>query len=97
MEKLDGSVKEPLRRQLKKRLEAPPVEGAQLHGDQADCYKIKLRPQGFRMVYQVHDQRLIVLVNSVGKRDKNAVYEAAIKRLKKLTGPSTDGELRLNP
>ena len=64
--KFDGTVKEPLRRQLKKRLEVPRVEGAQLHGDQTDCYKIKLRPQGFRLVYQVHDQRQLVLINSVG-------------------------------
>ena len=90
--KLDGSVKEPLRRLLKKRMEAPRVAGAELHGDLADCYKIKLRAQGFRLIYQVHDQHLIVLVISVGRRDKNAVYEAAIKRLKKLTVPNTDGE-----
>jgi len=90
--KLDGSVKEPLRRLLKKRLETPRVKGAELHGALADCYKINLRAQGFRLIYQVQDQRLIVLVISVGKRDKNAVYEAAIKRLKKLTGPGADGE-----
>ena len=91
-QKLDGSVKEPLRRLLKKRLEAPRVKGAELHGDLADCYKIKLRAQGFRLVYQVLDQRLIVLVISVGKRDKNAVYEAAIRRLQKLARPTADGD-----
>lgn len=82
--KLDGSVKEPLRRLLKKRLDAPHVKGAELHGPLADCYKIKLRTQGYRLIYQVQDRRLIVLVISVGKRDKNAVYEAAMKRLQKL-------------
>ena len=90
--KLDGSVKEPLRKILKKRLEAPRVAGAELHGDLADCYKIKLRAQGFRLIYQVQDKYLIVLVISVGRRDKNAVYEAAIKRLKKLTAPNTKRE-----
>ena len=94
-QKLDGSVKEPLRQLLKKRLEAPRVRGAELHravlrNDKADCYKINLRTQGFRLIYQVQDQRLIVLAISVGKRDKNAVYEAAIKRLNKLTGPRAD-------
>ena len=81
--KLDGSVKEPLRKLLKKRLESPRVKGTELHGELADCYKIKLRAQGYRLIYQVIDQQLIVLVISVGKRDKNAVYEAAIKRLQK--------------
>ena len=91
-QKLDGSVKEPLRQLLKKRLEAPRVRGAELHRAVADCYKIKLREQGFRLIYQMQDQRPIVLAISVGKRDKNAVYEAAIKRLNKLTGPSADSE-----
>ena len=89
-QKLASSVKEPLRRLLKTRLEAPRVKDAELHGALADCYKFKLRAQGFRLIYQVQDQRLIVLVISVGKRDKNAVYEAAIKRLNKLTGPRAD-------
>jgi mRNA interferase RelE/StbE len=40
---LDGSIKEPLRKALKKRLEQPHVPGAELHGDLRGCYKIKLR------------------------------------------------------
>ena len=83
-DKLDGSVKEPLRRLLKKRLESPHVPSAALHGDLANCYKIKLLKQGYRLIYQVIDRRLIVLVISVGRRDKNAVYDAAIKRLQGL-------------
>ena len=43
---LDGSVKQVLRKALKKRLEQPRTPGAQLHGDLRDCYKIKLRKQG---------------------------------------------------
>ena len=80
-DKLDGSVKEPLRRLLKKRLEAPHVPSAALRGGLANCYKIKLLKQGYRLIYQVIDMRLVVLVISVGKRDKNAVYDAAIKRI----------------
>ena len=80
-DKLDGSVKEPLRSLLKKRLKSPHVPSAALHGGLANCYKIKLLKQGYRLIYQVIDQQLIVLVISVGKRDKNAVYQAAMKRL----------------
>ena len=80
-DRLDGSVKEPLRLLLKKRLESPHVPSAALRGDLVNCYKIKLLKQGNRLIYQVIDQQLIVLVISVGKRDKSAVYEAAMKRL----------------
>ena len=79
--RLDGSIKEILRKLLKKRLVSPHVKGAELHGELTNCYKIKLRKQGYRLIYQVIDQQLIVLIIPVGKRDKNAVYDAAIKRL----------------
>jgi len=41
-QKLDGSVKEPLRKLLKKRLDNPHVPGAALHGALLGHYKIKL-------------------------------------------------------
>jgi mRNA interferase RelE/StbE len=47
----------------------------------ADCYKIKLRAAGYRLVYRVIKQRLVVQVIAVGKRDKNEVYRTMMKRL----------------
>ena len=81
---LDGSVKEVLRKALKKRLEQPRTPGAQLHGDLSDCYKIKLRKQGYRLVYSVEDDILIVLVLAIDKREDMAAYRSAVERL--LTG-----------
>ena len=78
---LDGSVKEVLRKLLKKRLEQPRMPGAELHGDLRDCYKIKLLKQGYRLVYQVEDDVLVVLVLAVAKREDMAVYRAAVDRL----------------
>lgn len=78
---LDGSVKAVLKKLLKKRLEQPRVPGAELHGDLRDCYKIKLLKQGYRLVYQVEDGVLVVLVLAVAKREDMAVYRAAIERL----------------
>jgi mRNA interferase RelE/StbE len=49
---LDGSIKETLRKVLKKRLLQPRLPGSELHGDLRHCYKIKLRKQGYRLVYQ---------------------------------------------
>ena len=78
---LDGSVKAVLKKLLQKRLEQPRVPGAELHGDLRDCYKIKLLKQGYRLVYQVEDGVLLVLVLAVAKREDMAVYRAAIERL----------------
>ena len=78
---LDGSVKTVLKKLLQKRLEQPRVPGAELHGNLRDCYKIKLLKQGYRLVYQVEDGVLVVLVLAVAKREDMAVYRAAIERL----------------
>ncbi len=78
---LDGSVKTVLRGLLKKRLEQPRLPGAELHGSLKDCYKIKLRKQGYRLVYLVEDDVLVVLVLSVDKREDLAAYRSAVERL----------------
>lgn len=80
-EALDGSVKSVLKKLLKKRLDQPHVIGAQLHGGLTNCYKIKLLKQGYRLVYLVEDDVLVVLVLAVAKREDNAVYRSAIERL----------------
>lgn len=46
----------------------------------ADCYKIKLKSSGYRLVYKVLDKEIVVLVVAVGKRERNAVYKNAMKR-----------------
>lgn len=78
---MDGSVKEVLRKALKKRLLQPHLPGSELHGDLKDCYKINLRKQGYRLVYQVDDGVLVVLLLAVDKREDLAAYRAAIQRL----------------
>jgi len=83
-QRLDGSVREPLKRLLAKRLLVPRVTGAELHGELADCYKILLRKQGYRLVYQVRDKALVVLVIAVDRRDKDKVYRSALARVQAL-------------
>jgi mRNA interferase RelE/StbE len=51
--------------------------------DSIDRYKIKLKSVGYRLVYEVRDKEIVVLVVAIGKRDRNAVYLAADKRLSK--------------
>jgi mRNA interferase RelE/StbE len=79
-QRLDGSVKEPLRKLLKKRLDNPHVPGAALHGALLGHYKIKLNKQGYRLVYGVQDDVLIVMVMAVDKREDSAVYQSALQR-----------------
>ena len=81
---LDGSVKEILRKLLKKRLDNPHVPGGELHGALAGHYKIKLRKQGYRLVYGVQDDILMVMVMAVDKREDSAVYRSALDRLSQL-------------
>ena len=75
---------EPLREQFKKklaeRLENPRVPSAALSG-MSDCYKIKLRAAGYRLVYRVEDDYLLVTVVIIGKRERLSVYDLARKRL----------------
>jgi mRNA interferase RelE/StbE len=77
--KLDGSVREIFKKKLAERLEQPHVPAAKLHS-QKDRYKIKLRDAGYRLVYEVDDDIVTVLVVAVGKREHDAVYKAAAKR-----------------
>ncbi len=78
--KLDPSVQTIFKKRLAERLEIPRVESARLNG-MKDCYKIKLRQVGYRLVYQVRDTELIVTVIAVGKREKNFIYKRAVKRI----------------
>jgi mRNA interferase RelE/StbE len=78
--KLDSSIREQFKKRLSERLSAPRVESARLSG-LPDCYKIKLRDAGYRLVYQVCDGLLLVVVIAVGKRENNLVYRNVKKRI----------------
>jgi mRNA interferase RelE/StbE len=77
--KLDPSVREVFKKKLAERLLHPRVPASRLSGH-PDRYKIKLRSAGYRLVYEVRDNALIVVVIAVGKRERNAIYRAAAGR-----------------
>jgi mRNA interferase RelE/StbE len=79
-EKLGGNVRAQFKKRLAERLETPDVEASRLSG-MPDCYKIKLRGAGYRLVYRVDEAVVTVVVVAVGKRDRNAVYKAAAGRI----------------
>lgn len=78
-QKLDGSVREVFKKKLAECLHTPRVPGSKLSGHK-DRYKIKLRDAGYRLVYEVHDKVLILVVIAVGKRERNAVYKSVAGR-----------------
>ena len=77
--KLDNATREQFKSRRAERLQNPKIPSARLHGAK-ERYKIKLRNAGYRLVYQVQDRELLVLVVAVGKRERNEVYKAADRR-----------------
>jgi mRNA interferase RelE/StbE len=78
--KLDSSIQSQFKKKLAERVEEPRVENSRLNG-MKNCYKIKLRNAGYRLVYQVRENEIVISVVAVGKRERNAVYKAAAKRI----------------
>ena len=77
--KLNAPIREQFKKKLKERLENPHVAHSKLSGFQ-NIYKIKLRSSGFRLVYEVVDEKIVVIVLSVGKREDGTVYRDLEKR-----------------
>ena len=77
--KLDSSIQNQLKKKLKERLQDPHIPSSRLHGFE-NHYKIKLRASGYRLVYEVVEAEIVIMVVAVGKRDKNLVYKKASKR-----------------
>ena len=78
--KLDRPLREQFKAKLLERLDNPRVESSRLSG-MPDCYKIKLRAAGYRLVYQVIEARVVVVVIAVGKRENDLVYRLAKERV----------------
>jgi mRNA interferase RelE/StbE len=77
--KLEKSIQAQFKKKLVERLENPHNTASRLYGFE-NHYKIKLRASGWRLVYEVIDKEICVLVIAVGKRDKNIVYRHAKER-----------------
>jgi mRNA interferase RelE/StbE len=78
--KLDATIRVQFKKKLAERIENPRVESSKLSG-LPDCYKIKLKSAGYRLVYQVEEARLVIIVIAVGKREGSVVYRSAAERL----------------
>lgn len=79
-ERLDRPIREQFKTKLAERLESPRVPSAKPSGHK-DRHKVRPRSAGYRLVYEVHDKQVVVVVVAVGRRDRNAVYRAAAARV----------------
>ncbi len=77
--RLDGTTREAFKKKLVERCSLPRVPSAQLSGSR-DRYKIKLRGVGYRLVYEVRDVEIVIVVVAVGRRERNEIYKAAAGR-----------------
>ncbi len=79
-QKIDRSIQKQLQKKLKERLQQPHVPSSKLRGFSA-VYKIKQRSSGYRLVYKVIDEKIVVLVIAIGKRNHGDVYKRMDQRL----------------
>ena len=78
--KLADTTREFFKKKLMERLDQPRVASSKLRG-MKNCYKIKLRQSGYRLVFEGRYSELVVVVIAVVKRDRNAIYKPVGKRL----------------
>lgn len=78
-EKLGATGRAQFKKKLAERLASPRIEAARLSG-MPDCYKIRLRAAGYRLIYRVDEHVVTVTVAAVGRRDRNLVYKIAAGR-----------------
>ncbi len=77
--KLSPSVQQQFKKKLVQILDNPAIPKNRLSGH-PNRYKIKLRSIGYRLVYEVIEQEVVILVVAVGRRENNQVYKAADNR-----------------
>ncbi|MDE9590447.1 type II toxin-antitoxin system RelE family toxin, partial [Xenorhabdus bovienii] len=68
-----------LKKKLAERLKNPHVPASRLSG-RTNRYKIKLKSSGYRLVYEINDNKVVLLVIAVGKRADDEIYKLADKR-----------------
>ncbi|CAM2817101.1 type II toxin-antitoxin system RelE family toxin [Pseudoalteromonas distincta] len=78
--KLGATVRDQFKKKLSEVLKHPRIEANRLK-ELPDCYKIKLRKAGYRLIYQVQDEKVLILVLAIGKRNKSEAYNDAEKRV----------------
>lgn len=78
--KLGDTLRQQFKKKLAEVLDNPRIEANRLR-QLPDCYKLKLRSPGYRLIYQVLDHEVVVFVVAIGKRERKAAYQDAQDRI----------------
>ena len=81
--KLDPALQKQVARKLNERRVNPKVLADSVR-EIPGAYKIKLRASGFRLIYLVRDAQLVILILSIGKREREEAYMDGVKEFGKL-------------
>ncbi|MGV0243325.1 type II toxin-antitoxin system RelE family toxin (plasmid) [Klebsiella aerogenes] len=79
--RLDKAIQQQFAKKLNKCCENPHISTEKLR-DIKDFHKIKLQNSGYRLVYQVMDNQLIIAIVAAGKRNCSDVYQLTSKRMR---------------
>lgn len=83
--KINYSIQKLFQRKLSSIVLNPIIVNNRLHGRLSHCYKIKLKRAGYRLVYEIRCQTIVLIVWAVDKRDDEKVYDSAISRLREIS------------
>ena len=85
-QQLDKAVQRQFQKKLEKLIVAPRVLSMKLR-EYTDCYRVKARKAGYRVIYHVSDRYVTITVIRVARRDKDEAYEKLLERLAQLDLP----------
>jgi len=86
-EALDGSLKKLAAKQIDKLAEKPELGeplGKRLGIDLTGYRKIYFGKRGYRIVYEIQRQKLVILIIGIGKRERAEIYREVAQRLNRL-------------
>jgi len=86
-EALDGSLKKLAAKQIDKLAEKPELGeplGKRMGIDLTGYRKIYFGKRGYRIVYEIQRQKLVILIIGIGKRERAEIYREVAQRLKRL-------------
>ncbi len=84
-EALDGSLKKMAAKQIDKLAERPELGepfGKRMGIDLTGYRKMYFGKTGYRIVYEIQQQRLVILIIGIGKRERAEIYRDDIPTLK---------------
>ncbi|MGH7965909.1 MAG: type II toxin-antitoxin system RelE family toxin [Candidatus Binatia bacterium] len=85
-EALDGALKKLIAKQFEKLAERPELGeslGKKLGIDLTGYRKLYFGRKGYRIIYEIQQQRLIVLIIGIGKRERAEIYKDVARRLQR--------------